>query len=124
MKGIKFNTDFESVLSPLERDVLQLLWPDRRMKVRHIYEKLRPRRDVALSSVAVILDRLFEKGVVDREIETGRGGIRYVYYPLHDRKQFERSLIETTVNSLIDRFGTTAVSYFNSRFGDEGEKKK
>ncbi len=124
MKGIKFNTDFESLLSPLEGDVLKVLWPDRRMRVRHIYEKLKPSRDVALSSVAVILDRLFEKGVVDREIETGRGGIRYVYYPLKDRKEFEKSVIETTVNSLIDRFGSTAVTYFNGRFNDETESQQ
>ena len=116
MKGIKFNTDFESVLSPLEQDVLKVLWPDRMLKVRNIYEKLRPGRKVALSSVAVILDRLFQKGIVDRKIETGRGGVRYLYFPLHDRKQFERSLIDATVNGLINKFGITAVSYFNERF--------
>ncbi len=122
MKGIKFNTDFESLLSPLENDVLQVLWPDRKMKVRHIYEKLKPRRQVALSSVAVILDRLHQKGIVGRDIETGRGGVRYVYFPKHDKKQFERSVVETTVNSLIDQYGSTAVSYFNSRFGEDGKR--
>lgn len=124
MKGIKFNTDFESVLSPLEQDVLKVLWPDSRMKVRHIYEKLRPERKVALSSVAVILDRLFSKGVVDRKVETGRGGIRYVYFPLHDRKQFERSVIESTVNGLIGKFGSSAVSYFSERFADSERRNK
>ncbi|MBI2574274.1 BlaI/MecI/CopY family transcriptional regulator [Candidatus Woesearchaeota archaeon] len=122
MKGIKFNTDFESVLSPLEQDVLKVLWPGREMKVRGIYEQLKPERKVALSSVAVILDRLFSKGVVDRRIETGRGGIRYVYFPLHDRKQFERSLIESTVDGLIDKFGSSAVSYFSERFADRRKR--
>ncbi len=122
MKGIKFNSDFNSVLSPLENDVLKVLWPDRRMKVRHIYDRLRPSRNVALSSVAVILDRLHQKGVVEREIETGRGGVRYIYFPLKDRAQFEKSVIDTTVNSLIDKFGSTAVAYFNERFSEERRK--
>ena len=116
MKEIKFDTDFDSVLSPLESDVLSLLWPNRKLKVRNIYESLKPTRKVALSSVAVILDRLYQKGIVDRQIETGRGGVRYIYFPLKDRRQFENSVIETTVNSLIQKYGEAAVSYFNDRF--------
>lgn len=106
----------ESVLSPLETDVLHVLWPDKQMKVRSIYEKLRPKKKIALSSVAVILDRLFDRGIVDRTMETGRGGVRYIYFPKQDKAQFEKSLVEQTVNSLINKFGNTAVSYFNERF--------
>ncbi|MBI4438324.1 BlaI/MecI/CopY family transcriptional regulator [Candidatus Woesearchaeota archaeon] len=122
MKEIKFNTDFESLLSPLESAVLSVLWPDRKMKVRKIYEQLKPEMSVALSSIAVILDRLHQKGIVGRDIETGRGGVRYIYFPLKDRKQFEKSIIETTVNSLIERFGNAAVGYFNERFSEERKR--
>lgn len=106
--------DFKSLLSPLEKDVLQVLWPSRQLRVREIHGKLK--RKVALSSVAVILDRLHSKGVVTREVETGRGGVRYVYTPTHDKKAFERSIIDKTVNKLIETFGPTAVTYFNERF--------
>ena len=94
------------------------------MKVRSIFEKLKLKRDVALSSVAVILDRLYQRKIVDREIETGRGGVRYIYFPTKDRPQFEKSIIEETVNSLIQRFGPAAVSYFNERFPGELRRKK
>ncbi len=107
---------FHSVLSPLESDVLRVIWPDKRMKVREIYRVLKPKRKVALSSVAVILDRLYEKGIVSRKIETGRGGIRYLYFPKQNREEFETSVIDSTVNGLIEKFGPTAVSYFNERF--------
>ena len=33
-----------------------------------------------------------------------------------NRKHVEETVIEKTVNSLIEKFGTTAVSYFNDRF--------
>lgn len=115
MKLIKRSGDFD-VLSPLEGDVLNVLWPDRRMRVRDIYRLLRKERKVALTSIAVILDRLFEKGVVDRKIEPARGGLRYVYFPKKDRKQFEKSVVEETVNKLIGKFGDVAVAYFNERF--------
>lgn len=107
-------TDFNSLLSPLERDTLQVLWPKKSLRVREIHEKLK--RTVALSSVAVILDRLHAKGIVSREIETGRGGVRYVYSPTKDKKAFEQSIVENTVDKLIEAFGPTAVSYFNDRF--------
>ena len=93
MKKINGNSGFD-VLSPLESDVLGQLWPDKSLKVREIYRILRKGRKVALTSVAVILDRLFEKGVVGRRIETARGGLRYVYFPKKDRKQFEESVVE------------------------------
>ena len=107
-------TDFESLLSPLERDVLHVLWPSRELRVREIHSKLR--RKVAVSSVAVICDRLHDKGIVGRKIETARGGVRYVYYPAQDEQAFEKKVIEKTVDKLIDAFGQTAVSYFNDRF--------
>ena len=107
---------FNSVLSPLENDVLIVLWPNKALRVREIYQKLKKGRKVALTSVAVILDRLFEKGVVDRRIEAAKGGLRYVYFPKKDKKQFETSVVEETVNRLISKFGDVAVSYFNERF--------
>jgi len=111
--------EFSTLLSPLERNVLKLLWPDKKMRVKEILLKLPSK--VALSSVAVICDRLHEKGLLKREIEKSeKDCIRYVYYPSKDKANFEKSVIEKAVNNLINAFGQTAVSYFNERF----EKKK
>lgn len=107
-------TAFEELLSPLEKDALRVLWPDKKLRVREIHKQLR--KKVALSSVAVILDRLHEKNVVGRSIETARGGVRYVYFPTQDKASFEKAVVEKTVNKLIEAFGSTAVSYFNDRF--------
>jgi predicted transcriptional regulator len=95
--------------------VLKILWPDRKLRVREIHTKLKGKK-VALSSVAVILDRLHERGIVKRKIETARGGVRYIYFPTQDQKEFQKSIVEQTVNKLIESFGPTAVSYFNDRF--------
>lgn len=116
MKKLSPKSNFDNILSPLEVDVLKILWPNKKLKVRMIYDLVKPRRQVALTSVAVILDRLHEKGIVNRDIETGRGGLRYIYFPKKDKKQFEKSVVEETVNKLINKFGKTATSYFNERF--------
>lgn len=108
--------NFDSLLSPLESAILKVLWPNKRLRVKEIFVKLKEKK-AALSSVAVICDRLHERGIVNRKIEaTIKGGVRYVYYPSQDKAGFEKSVIERTVNSLLDAFGSTAVSYFNERF--------
>ncbi len=114
--------DFSALLSPLESDVMHVLWPDRRMKVKQIYERLTGKRKVALSSVAVILDRLHERGIVGREMEPARGGVRYTYYPTGDRGMFEQSVVKDAVDKLIARYGKTAVAYFHERFNSKGRR--
>lgn len=117
MKKVQHNGGvFSDVLSPLEQDVIQHLWPDRTLRVRDIYEKLKGKRKVALSSVAVILDRLYKKGIVDRQVENGKGGVRYLYFPVKNKDEFERSIMDDAVNNLLDKFGDRAAAYFNDRF--------
>ena len=103
------------ILSPLEYDVLRILWKADSMKVRDIHKSIRKKRKVALTSVAVILDRLHEKKIVRRDVASCRGGYHYIYSAT-SRHDFEHSVIEKTVDKLIDNFGSLAVTYFNERF--------
>lgn len=113
-----FNS-LENALSPLESDVCAILWADkdRKLKVREIHAKLKDRRKYAVTSVAVILDRLYKLGLVHRETGTGLGGVHYLYSAKASQADFERSVLEQTVNKLVNRYGPQAVSYFNERFG-------
>ena len=46
---------------------------------------------VAYTTVATILSRLFDKGLVRRRRETCRGGVRYVYRPADVEKKWRCS---------------------------------
>lgn len=105
-------------LSPLESQVLGVLFPNKKMIVREIYKKLKKNK-VALTSIAVILDRLYERGIVEREMETCRGGVRYIYFPKTSVDELEKKFLEKEVEQLVKRFGTKAVAYFGKRFGAE-----
>jgi predicted transcriptional regulator len=107
---------FEALLSPLERSLLDELWQKGPLRVRDLHKNVRRSQKVALSSVAVILDRLHAKGVVSRKVETCRGGTRYIYATRQSKDEFARSIIDNAVDKLISRFGPTAVAYFNERF--------
>lgn len=109
-------------LSPLESRVLDLLPPGRTKTVREIHETLSG--DVALTSVAVTLDRLHKMGLVDRRAERCQGGIRYLYTPRSSPGEFERELVKSAVNRLIERFGSTAQTYFDERFGARRNRRR
>ncbi len=110
----------QSFLSPLETDVLVALYKLEKARTRDIYKLLKPKRKVALTSVAVMLDRLHSKNIVLRKIEEGRGGGHYIYYPKTSRHEFEESVLDDTVNKLINNFGPVAANYFHKRFSKKG----
>ena len=103
-------------LSPLEGDVLRVLWACGHMRVREIHNILKKEQQVALTSIAVMLDRLHQKGLVEREAEPARGGLRYIYFTVQRREDVERRMVERAVDKIIERYGEAAVSYFMERF--------
>ena len=114
---LRFGKRNLGLLSTLEEDVLKILWRGGGgYKVREVHSILRKRRKVALTSIAVILDRLYQKKIAARKIKTARGGEYYIYFCRSDRRNFQESVIEKTVDKLIDSFGDIAVTYFNERF--------
>ena len=114
-KKIDLGKKHIGVLSPLQSGIMEVLWKKDEQRVRNIHSILKG-RGVALTSVAVDLDRLHKKGVVTRTVETGRGGPHYIYSVSKSRQELEKSAVDGTVNKLIERFGSVAVDYFNERF--------
>ncbi len=106
----------QSFLSPLETDTLVILWKLEKARTREVHKLLKRRRKVALTSVAVTLDRLHQKDLVIRKVENGRGGSHYIYSPRFSKQEFEESIVDHTVNKLINNFGQVAANYFYKRF--------
>ncbi|MBI5389660.1 BlaI/MecI/CopY family transcriptional regulator [Candidatus Woesearchaeota archaeon] len=106
-----------SGLGPLEKEILELLWQKQQAKVRDIYDVLKKKRKVAHTSIAVLLDRLHERKLVKRSIETCRGGYRYVYSPASEKEDYQKAVLRNSVDNLIERFGNIATAYFDERFG-------
>ncbi len=108
---------FDSFLGPLEGEILDVLCTSQSpMRVREVHLKLRSK--AAVTSVAVLLDRLFDKGLVTRRALTGRGGTYYLYSPAGSKNELEKKVLATVADRLVAMFGATAVSYFNERFSN------
>ncbi|MEM2138357.1 MAG: BlaI/MecI/CopY family transcriptional regulator [Candidatus Anstonellaceae archaeon] len=103
-------------LSPLEAEVISAMAPGTKMKVREIHAVVARKHKAPLTSIAVMLDRLYSKKLVDRKIETCRGGTRYLYFLKKSHEQMEEDYLKAQVDSIITRFGDSAVAYFHKRF--------
>lgn len=117
-------SDTIKTLSPLEADVIGLMIPDKKYTTAQIYGLIKKKRKVAQSSTSVILDRLYKLGLVTRDTETARGGIRFIYCLQRNKEQFERKAVENVVNLMIKKFGTKSIAYFNESFNVKEKKRK
>ncbi len=97
----------EAFLGPLEANVMDAIWTSKNtpITVREVYEALKRTKNLAYTTVMSTMDRLFEKNLLDRKIQKGRGGLFYVYWPALERQSFQKSAIQEVLSSLIDNFG-------------------
>ena len=97
----------EAFLGPLEANVMEAIWGSRKtpVTVREIYEALKKTKNLAYTTIMSTMDRLFEKNLLDRKIEKGRGGLYYVYWPALEKQSFQKSAVREVLSSLIDNFG-------------------
>jgi len=104
--------DLEAILGPLEADVLNAVYSfNRSIRVREVYEKMREERKIAYTTVMSTMNTLFEKGILDRKVINGKGGLLYVYWPKMSRSEIERSAVKQIMDSLLKNFGETVTSY-------------
>ncbi|MGH7936294.1 MAG: BlaI/MecI/CopY family transcriptional regulator [Chthoniobacterales bacterium] len=64
-------------LAPLELDCMNALWPCGEATVRQIQQALLPTRPRAYTTIMTILDRLAQKGIVERH----KSGRAWIYRP-------------------------------------------
>ncbi len=117
MKANFITKEIIDSLSPLESVVINAIKPNNKYRVKDVYALIKT--NASKSSIPVILDRLYIKGLLNRKVENSKGGIRFIYTLNKNKEQFERSIVDSTINALIRRFGSKAIVYFN-----ESLKKK
>ena len=104
--------ELEAILGPLEAEVLNTVYEmEKPVKVREVYEKMKKGRKIAYTTVMSTMNTLFEKGLLDRRVVGGKGGLLYVYWPKMSRVEIERSAVKQIIDSLVKNFGEAVTSY-------------
>ena len=105
----------QSRLGPLETEVMSILWTRGRSNVREVAQDLA--RPLAYTTVMTTLDRLFKKGLLQRD-ETERA---FFYAPLMSRQHWEQQRAGSLISGLLSAQGSRGellVSCLVDAFGD------
>jgi predicted transcriptional regulator len=91
----------------IEGKAMEAIWtsPKTPVTVREIHQQLKKTKNTAYTTIMSTMDRLYEKHLLDRKIEKGRGGLYYVYWPALEKQVFQKSAVREVLSSLIDNFG-------------------
>ncbi len=107
-------------LGELEQMVMEIVWSSKKSTVRDIFQELRKKRSIAYTTVATILQRLFNKDIVGRKTE--KNGYRY--FPKVSKEFYVKSLTKSFVKKLEKSFGDVAISSFAEGIESLPKEKK
>lgn len=88
---------YTSPLGPLEQEVMDALWTSGEASGRDIFSGIKAGRDVALTTVLTVLERLAKKGLVEKH--KGVGLIKYA--PALSREDFARSVSQDVFKGIL-----------------------
>lgn len=92
-------------ISPLEQKVMDLIWERKACTVREAHQKL---SKLAYTTVATILQRLYIKGLVERNKQNKA----YVYSPKLSKEFYSKRLAKNFLDRFFSSFGNTAIASF------------
>jgi predicted transcriptional regulator len=111
-----------SILGPLETEVMQILWTRNEVSTGQVWEELRKRRDIALTTVSGTLNRLYEKGLLYREVGKGKRGLSYVYRPKMGESKFKQFIAERITRQLLKEYEGPTVSTLINTLAHDPDK--
>ena len=102
MKGI------QRALGELEAEVMDCLWEAPESSVKEVWEKLCLRRSLAYTTIMTTMDRLYQKGLLQR-VKSGKA---FLYAPRFSRQEFEEILTEEVLHGLAGATSEALMSAF------------
>jgi BlaI family penicillinase repressor len=85
-------------LSEFELEVMTHFWNDRELSAPELFERIGAERGVAYSTVKTIVDRLEEKGAIERIANRGR---TIVYAPIVKQERVRKPLVKAFLRRLF-----------------------
>lgn len=95
-------------LGELGNEIMQIIWKEERSTLKDITLRLRKKRKIAYTTVATILQRLYERGMVKKVKE----GKRHFYTPSFSKETYLSRLIKAFINKTTSTYGDLAISSF------------
>jgi len=98
----------QTVLSPLESEVMGIMWGEKSATARTVYTLLKSKHSINRPTVTAAMNSLCKRGLLKKTISKGRGGLRYVFKVQISRGKFEREVVGKVIDSLLESYTKTA----------------
>jgi predicted transcriptional regulator len=99
--------NLETLLGPLEQDVMDVVWRLRDATVRDVHAELAAGREIAYTTVMTTMARLARKGLLLRDT----ADLAHRYRPVVSRDQYARGAVGDVLAWLLERYPEPAVAY-------------
>jgi len=103
-----YRQGLQTVLSPLESEVMGIMWREKSATARTIYTLLKSKHSINRPTVTAAMNSLCKRGLLKKTISKGRGGLRYVFKVQISRGKFEREVVGKVIDSLLESYAKTA----------------
>ncbi|MEP7167430.1 MAG: BlaI/MecI/CopY family transcriptional regulator [Candidatus Woesebacteria bacterium] len=98
----------QKALSPLEQEVMNIVWQLQECSIRDVMEKLNQDKKLAYTTIATLLQRLLQKGFVCRNTESSV----LSYTPKVSKERYSSTMATSFVHNFLSSFGETAIVSF------------
>ncbi len=89
---------YDRILGRLEQEILEVLWSKGDSTGKEIFDHIRSTRDIALTTVLTVLDRLASKKLVKKT----RGESVYIFSPAYTKDEFARKVSGEMLKSIFE----------------------
>jgi len=111
--------DIGFALGDLEAAVLRQLWQvDKPVSVRDFQGMISRTHPIAVTTVATILDRLYQKDLVSRQL-TRIGGPHYMYKARMTENEFKHAVVNNVMGTLLQSFNDVTVTYLAEKMSSD-----
>lgn len=110
----------KSSLGELEQQIMDIVWECKNCSARDVLNKLETDKKLAYTTVATILQRLFDKGLLTRK-ENAAG---HIYSPKISKEKYTKNVAQSFLKNFISSFGDTAIASFADSIDKLPEKKR
>ncbi|MCC6501547.1 MAG: BlaI/MecI/CopY family transcriptional regulator [Deltaproteobacteria bacterium] len=113
---------YSSPLGPLELEVMEFLWASGASSGRDVFSGMNSGRDIALTTVLTVLERLAKKGLVRKE----KGASLIAFSPALSKEEFARTVSQDVFKGILGISSSGLLASFVDTLAasDPGELEK
>ena len=104
---IRRNEPLDTLLGPLEQEVMEVMWRLDDATVRDVHDELVQMRSIAYTTVMTTMTRLATKGLLKRDTS----GLAHRYRPAVSRDRYAQSAVGDMLSWILDRYPEPAAAY-------------